>query len=360
MSYKAAIISLGSVSSKWTFERMQNYFSEVDELDLKKIKIKLGSENGVFYENEPLKDYDCIYAKGSYKFGIVLRALTSMLAGKCFMPIKASSFTVGHNKILTQLKLQSAKIPTPITYMAPSIFAAKSVLDEINFPIIMKFPEGTQGKGVMFAESYAAASSMLDAFASLNQPVLIQEYIETGSTDTRVIVVGEKVVSAMQRKAVMGEKRANIHTGATGDSVTLDSLTRKIAIKTAKTMNCEVCAVDILEGVKGPRVIEINLSPGLQGITKVTKVDIADKIAKYLFEKTKEFKEQNKSNDTSDIFKDLGINVKDKQCQEIITSADFRADRLLLPNVIKNLSQIGDDDEIIIKVEKGNINITKA
>jgi ribosomal protein S6--L-glutamate ligase len=361
MSYKAAIISLGSVSSKWTFERMQNYFSEVDELDLKKIKIKLGKESSIFYEDEPLKNYDCIYAKGSFKYAIMLRALTTMLAGKCYMPLKASAFTVGHNKILTQLKLQSSFIPTPATYMAPSIISAKSVLDEMNFPIIMKFPEGTQGKGVMFAESYAAASSMLDAFASLNQPVLIQDYIETGSTDTRVIVVGDKVAASMQRKAVMGEKRANIHTGGSGEPVILDAQTKKIAIKTAKAMNCAICAVDILEGAKGPYVIEINLSPGLQGITKATKIDVAEKIAKYLFEQTKNFKNENQANGANDVFKDLGINLEDSiQSQEIITSADFRADRLVLPSVVKKLSSINDEDEIIIKVEKGKININKA
>ncbi|MGM5482055.1 MAG: ATP-grasp domain-containing protein [Nanobdellota archaeon] len=361
MGLNAAILSLGSVSSRWTFERMQNYFDEVDELDIKKVQVKLGKENGIFYDGEPLKNYDCIFAKGSYKYAIVLRALTSMMAGKCFMPFKASAFTVGHNKILTQLKLQQAGIPTPTSYLSPSVESAKKVLEEISFPIIIKFPEGTQGKGVMFADSYASASSMLDAFASLKQPVIIQEYVETGSTDTRVIVVGDKVVAAMQRKAETGEKRANMHAGGVGESVELDAYAKNIAVKTAKTMNCGICAVDLLEGVKGPYVIEINLSPGLQGITSTTKVDVAEKIAKYLYTETKNLISEERTSGTSDILKEMGIDTESEAAsREIITSADLRGSRILLPDVVTKMCQIAEDDEIIIKAEKGNIEIKKA
>ncbi len=358
---KAAIISLGSVSSKWTFERMLNYFDEVDELNIRKIQVNLGKENGIFYDGKALPDYDCVFAKGSYKYAVVLRSMTSMLAGKCFMPCKASAYTVGHNKILTQLKLQQHGIPTPATYLSPTIQSAKQVLEEITYPIIIKFPEGTQGKGVMFADSYASASSVMDAFASINQPVIIQEYVETGSTDTRAIVVGDKVVAAMQRKAEQGEKRANIHVGGTGESVNLDPYTKNIAVKTAKAMNCGVCAVDILEGIKGPSVIEINLSPGLQGITKATKVDVADKIAKYLYNNTKSFLSEAKDSSANGIFKDLGIDINETSTpQEIITSADLRGERLLLPPVITKLCQISEDDELIIKAEKGKLEIMKA
>ncbi len=340
---------------------MQNYFEEVDDLDIRKIQVNMGKENGIFYDGKPLPDYDCIFAKGSFKYAVVLRAMTSMLAGKCFMPFKASAFTVGHNKILTQLKLQQCGIPTPATYLSPTVESAKKVLEEITYPIIIKFPEGTQGKGVMFADSYASASSVMDAFASINQPVIIQEYVETGSTDTRVIVVGDKVVSAMQRKAEQGEKRANIHVGGSGESVMLDPYAKQIAVKTAKAMNCSVCAVDLLEGIKGPYVIEINLSPGLQGITKATKVDVADKIAKYLYQATEKFLNESKNTSTSDIFKDLGIDTEDNHAsQDIITSADLRGDRLLLPPVVTKMFQVSEDDELIIKADKGKLEIMKA
>lgn len=340
---------------------MLDYFDEVDEINIKKIQVNLGNDYGVFYEGKPLKEYDCILAKGSFRYAIMLRSITHMLAGKCYMPFKASAFTVGHNKILTQLKLQKAGIPTPASYLAPSMDAAKKVLEEINYPIIIKFPEGTQGKGVMFADSFASASSLLDAFASLNQPVIIQEYVETGATDTRVIVVGDKVVASMQRKAEMGEKRANIHAGGVGMATELDAQTKKIAIKTAKVMNCDICAVDILESSKGPYVIEINLSPGLQGITKTTKIDVADYIARHIYKKTKEFKEENKETGTNDIFKDLGIDSDSSTNgeKEIIVNADMRGERLLLPSVASKLSKIGDDDEVIIKAKDGKLEISK-
>src|SRR3989338_8003938 len=92
-----------------------------------------------------------------------------------YMPIKAETFTLGHDKLLTHLALQHFNIPMPMTYLASSAKAAKKILNEVAYPIVLKFPHGTQGKGVMFAESYAAASSMLDALIALKQPFLIQE-----------------------------------------------------------------------------------------------------------------------------------------------------------------------------------------
>ena len=96
----------------------------------------------------------------------------------------------------------------------------KELLTKVNYPIVMKFPEGTQGKGVMFADSISSASSMLDALGALRQPFIIQEYVETGGRDIRALVVGDKVIAAMCRQAQRDEKRANIHAGGSGEYVT--------------------------------------------------------------------------------------------------------------------------------------------
>ena len=358
---KAALISLGSTSSQWTLKAMKNYFDEVDEIDVREIEINLGSkDNPVLYKGEPLKQYDCIYAKGSFRYASVLRSVTELVSHNTCMPIKSKSFTLGHNKLLTHLKMQTAGVPMPTTYLTPNPDAAKELLKKINYPIIMKFPEGTQGKGVMFADSYASASSMLDALATLNQPFIIQEYIETEGKDIRALVIGIKVVAAMERTAVKGEKRANIHAGGTGKATQIDTHTQKIAIKAAKAIGADICAVDILEG-KGPLVIEINLSPGLQGITKATSIDIADKIARHLYKQTKPLVEVKEGTKASKILQDLGIDDSTPDgLKEIITPAEFRGERLLLPDIATKIADLKEKEEITLKVKKGYISIEKG
>ena len=358
---KAALISLGSISSQWTLEAMRTYFEEVADILLKNIEINIGVKSAeVLYEGKPLPSFDCIYAKGSFRYATVLRALTNASGKESYMPIASESFTLGHDKLLSHLAMQLHRVPMPTTYLSSSIQGAKKILAKVNYPIIMKFPQGTQGKGVMYAESMASASSMLDALTALRQPFLIQEYIETGGVDVRAIVVGDKVVAAMKRKAVVGEKRANIHAGGTGEGYLPDFYTKKIAVETARSIGADICAVDMLEGPKGPVVIEANLSPGLQGITKATGINVADKIARFLFEKAQAFKEKGTKKETHKIMEDLGIENMQKKIEEIITHLDFRGERILLPKLATNATQLTDKDEIILKLGKGRITIEKA
>ena len=143
---------------------MQKYFEEVDDIDIRKIEINIsGRAAEILYEGKPLKEYDCVYVKGSFRFAQLLQTLTSLLEKKCYMPISADAFTIAHDKLLTHLELQKSNIPMPKTYVSATVDAAKKILEKINFPVMMKFPHGTGGKGVMFADSYASASSLLDA-----------------------------------------------------------------------------------------------------------------------------------------------------------------------------------------------------
>lgn len=356
---KAALISLGSVSSQMTSKAMKKYFDEVDDIDLRHVEVILSAKGmEVLYKGKPIKeDYDCIYAKGSFRYAILLRAITTAMQDKSYMPIKPKSFTLGHDKLLTHFKLQEGKIPMPKTYVSPTPSAAKELLEKINYPVIMKFPQGTQGKGVMYADSFAAASSILDALTALNQPFLIQEYVETSGMDIRAIVVGGKVAASMRRKAIEGEKRANIHAGATGEPVELDNYTKKVAVRSAEILGSEICAVDILESVKGPMVIELNLSPGLQGITEVTKIDIADKIASFLYSQAVKFKEERKKETKNEVFNELGIS--EAGCKEILTNLDFRANRILLPDLITQIAKLNETNEVSIKAKEGKISIER-
>jgi ribosomal protein S6--L-glutamate ligase len=293
MELKAAIISLGSQSSEWTAAAMKKYFSVVDSLDIRKIDIKIsGNEEEIIYDGKPIVEYDCIYAKGSFRYAELLKSLTSILERRCYMPLSAESFTTAHDKLLTHLEMQRHNIPMPKTYITATVNAAKKVLDTINYPVMMKFPHGTGGKGVMYADSHASASSLLDALQALRQPFILQEFVDTAGTDLRLMVVGERVIATMKRKAAFGEARANFHSGGTGERFEPDPMSKKIAISVARAIRAEICAVDILPSKRGPLVIEANISPGLQLISKTTGVDIADEIAKYLFQRTSEIRQK--------------------------------------------------------------------
>ena len=352
---KVAVISLGSKSSLMVANALKKYFDIVDSIDIRDIEVSLSGERPeVLYAGKPLGKYNCIYAKGSFRYEPLLRSITAALYKDCYMPIKATAFTVGHDKLLTQLDMQQHKIPMPITYISSTTEAAKKILKKVNYPIIMKFPSGTGGKGVMYAESFAAASSMLDALTALRQPFIIQEYVETSGVDIRAIVVGDRVVAAMKRKAEIGEKRANIHAGGAGEACTLDTYTKKIAVDAAKAIGADICGVDMLESVKGPLVIEVNVSPGLQGITAATKIDVADKIAGYLYEKTREFTESGKKIGAKEILNEIETKPK-----EIITSLDFRGNRILLPELITKITGFSDKEEFSIKGDKDGLIIKR-
>ncbi len=352
---KVALISMGSVSSQWISEKLRNYFDTVDEYKIRDFEVQLnGKEVSVLYQGREFGKYDCIYAKGSFRYSNILKSITITLSKDAYMPTQATAFEIGHNKILTHLVLQQNKIPMPKTYIAASVHAAKKILKVIKYPVIMKLPSGTHGVGVMISDSYESASSMIDTLTALKQPFLIQEYIETGGVDIRAFVVGDKVVASMKRQAITGEKRANIHAGGSAKPVELSEAVKKIAIKAAKAVGCDICGVDILETPSGPKIVEVNLSPGLQGITGVTKIDVADKIAKFLFEKTREVKSKKTSSEQENIMKELM-----GEEQELVTQIEYRGERILLPKISSKLSKLEENDDVVIKSNKGSIYIKR-
>ncbi|MBT4539311.1 RimK family alpha-L-glutamate ligase [Candidatus Woesearchaeota archaeon] len=353
---KAAIISLGSKSSKMTAESMEKYFDSVDMIQLRNIEVTLGKNGGVLYEGEPFPYYDCVFVKGSFRYAPLLRAITAVLKNKIpFLPMPEQSFTVIHNKLLTHLALEQHHVPMPKTYLSSTVEAAKDLLERVNYPIVMKFPEGTQGKGVMFADSLASAASMLDALGALNQPFIIQEYIETGGSDIRALVVGEKVVAAMKRQAKDGELRSNTHSGGMPEAVQLDRQTINIALDTAKALGVDICGVDILQGPVGPVVIEVNLSPGLQGISAVSTINVPDAIAKFLYDKTSAIVSKQKQTAAKEVMKELAID--NGVAQEVIASIQLRGDKIILPEIVNKLARLSDRKDYAIKATKGKIEI---
>ncbi|MBI4148582.1 RimK family alpha-L-glutamate ligase [Candidatus Woesearchaeota archaeon] len=348
---KAAVISMGSISSEMTVSEMKKLFTSVDHLNVSELEVSmLGTSAEVLYGGKPLKQYDCIYAKGSGRYANLLRAVTTVVGPECFMPVRPGAFTIGHNKLLAHLKFQVANVPMPRTWVVSTAESAKKILKKVPYPVVMKMPSGTHGKGVMLADSYESASSMVDALALLKQPFLIQEYVETGGTDIRAFVIGDRVVAAMKRVAQPDEKRANLHAGGEAKRIEMDEKTSQIAVRAARAVGAEICGVDILRGPKGAMVIEVNLSPGIQGISKATKVNVGEKIARYLYERTKE----------------LAGRAGDKVVQEligepkeIVSKVELRGDRILLPGVVTKLTKFAEQDDIVIEANKGDVRVKK-
>jgi len=340
---------------------MNNYFGEVDNLDVRFIEIKLDSTHPeILYKGEKIKNYDCVYVKGSFRFAQLLESITRSLYKESYMPIHPSSFDIVHDKLSTHLILQEENIPMPTTYFASSPNAAEAILKKINYPVILKFPKGTQGKGVMYADSYITAKTILDALTSLKQPFIIQEFIDTKGEDIRVIVCGDKIVASMKRKSVQGDIRSNIHAGGAGISFTPDPKMAAIALKTAKVLKADVVGVDLLESRKGPIVIEANISPGLQGITKATNLNVAKKIAKFLYEKTLEIKEGKNENAATKILEEMGVkSTEAKDKHEIVTNIELRGQRIILPKIVTEMCEFKEDEEVVIKVDKGKFLVKK-
>lgn len=167
-----------------------------------------------------------------------------------------------------------AKYPSDIDYLIKQVGGP---------PLIIKLLEGTQGLGVVLAETKTAARSVLEAFYGLDAEILVQEFIkESKGSDIRAFVVGGKVVAAMKRQSSSGDFRSNLHRGGRGEAVKLSRKEKETAIKAAKALGLQIAGVDMLRSERGPLVIEVNSSPGLEGIEKATGIDIADKIVQYI------------------------------------------------------------------------------
>ena len=194
---------------------------------------------------------------------------------------------------LRSIQLLSRKgIGIPITAYANSPDDIDGLIREVGgAPLVIKLLEGTQGIGVVLAETKKAAESVIQAFMGVNSNILIQEFIkEAGGSDIRCLVVGGKVIAAMQRTAPPGEFRSNLHRGGSAKLVKLKSAERIAAVKAANAMGLNVCGVDLLRSNRGPLIMEVNSSPGLCGIEEATKEDVAGMIIEFIEKNAKPHK----------------------------------------------------------------------
>ncbi|MGB0906487.1 MAG: 30S ribosomal protein S6--L-glutamate ligase [Maricaulaceae bacterium] len=235
----------------------------------------------VYYAGKALPRYDAIIPRiGSRMtfYGMaVVRQFESM---GVFCLNSARAIGNSRDKLLAHQVLSQHQLDMPTTAFARSSRDTKGIIDLVGgSPVVVKLLESTQGKGVVLADTRKAASALVDAFRGLDAHFLVQEFVkEASGSDVRCFVVGGKVVGAMKRTAQAGEFRSNIHQGGSAKKVRLTKDERRAAIKAAKAMKLNVAGVDILQSDTGPKILEVNSSPGLQGIEKATNKDIAGDI----------------------------------------------------------------------------------
>lgn len=354
---KLAIVSLKGKSSEMIARAASKYFEKVSSFNLKNIRIDVNKETRAMHNDKDLADYDCVYLRGSHKFVDLLASIALALKNKVYMPIKPEAFLIAHNKLLTEVKLNEGRINFPTTHLVYETETAKVLVNNFHYPIVFKTLTGTHGKGVMFADSLESANSIIDMLSKLKEPYIIQEFIETGATDIRALIIGREVI-AMKRVAKKGELRAGIHSGGEGIKYELDYDEIQLARKVAKILETDICAVDILKGSTKTFVTEVNLSPGIVGLSEATQINIADKIAQYLYEKTKGFiRERDEKIKSS--FDLSGLRGKFDASKEFITNLIIKAGRIILPPALTEASNFSENEEVKIKVKKDKVEIEK-
>jgi len=246
----------------------------------------------VYFKTEALAGFDAVIPRIGASITFYGTAVLRQFEMMGVFPLNESVAITRSRDKLRSLQLLSRKgIGLPVTGFAHSPDDIAGLIDIVGTaPIVIKLLEGTQGIGVVLAETKQAAQSVIEAFMGLDANILIQEFIkESGGADIRCLVVGDKVVAAMKRQAREGEFRSNLHRGGSATIIKLTPEERSTAVRAANIMGLNVAGVDILRSNHGPVVIEVNSSPGLEGIERATGKDIAGMIIDFIAKNAKPF-----------------------------------------------------------------------
>ena len=216
----------------------------------------------------------------------------------CFSANESQSIARSRDKLRALQLLAAEGIGLPVTGFAHNTKDIDGIIELVNgAPLVVKLLEGTQGVGVVLAETAKAAESVIAAFIQLDANILVQEFIkEAGGADIRAFVVGGKVIAAMLRQGPEGEFRSNLHRGGTAHKVKLTPEERSTAVRSAKILGLNIAGVDMLRSNHGPVVMEVNSSPGLEGIEKATGKDVADIIIGFIEENAKRGRTKGRKN----------------------------------------------------------------
>ncbi len=285
---KLAILSRGKTiySTKRLIEAAEKRGHEVLQLD--HMKCVLGIEKSkpyVYYGGKEVTGINAVIprigASVTFYGAAVLRQFEMM---KIFTAVESQALVRSRDKLRSLQILARAGMGMPKTTFANKTKEIDQMIESVGgTPCIIKLLEGTQGIGVILAENHKAAKSVIEAFMKIDAPMLVQEFIkEAKGADIRAFVVDGQVVGAMKRQAKEGEFRSNLHQGGAASVIELSDEERSTAIKAAKKLGLGIAGVDMLQSERGSLVMEVNSSPGLEGIEKATGLDIAGKIIEYV------------------------------------------------------------------------------
>lgn len=247
----------------------------------------------IYYRGQHLDGYDAVIPRIGASITFYGTAVLRQFEMMGVYPLN-ESVAIGRSRDkLRSLQLLARKgVGLPVTGFAHDVEDTGDLIQLVGgAPLVVKLLEGTQGKGVVLAETKKAAESVIDAFRELNANFLVQEFIkEAGGSDIRAFVIGEKVVAAMMRTAKEGEFRSNLHRGGSAKVIKLTPEERSTAVRAARTMGLNVAGVDILRSNHGPVIMEVNSSPGLEGIESATGKDVAGQIIDFIEKSAKPYK----------------------------------------------------------------------
>lgn len=251
------------------------------------------SNPAVSYKGKDLRGIDAVIPRiASYmtRYGSAIVRQFEMQG--VYTTANSIAITRSRDKLRSMQLLAKAGVGIPKTVFSRNTADIEDLLEEIGgTPVIIKLARGTHGNGVVLAETKKAAKSVLQAFYLHNEDgtnILLQEFVkESAGEDVRAIVVGGRVVASMKRQSLDDDFRSNIHQGGEGTAVKLTDEERKTAIKAAKAMGLPICGVDMMRSERGPLILEVNSSPGLEGIEKVTGRNVAAKIVEYVEQNAK-------------------------------------------------------------------------
>jgi len=259
---------------------------DVEIIDHLRCNLMIEKNNpAIFYNGRNLNYFDAIIprigASVTFYGSAVVRQFEMM---KVFTAVESQALIRSRDKLRSLQILSRAGLGLPKTVFTDYSKNTDEILNAVGgAPVIIKLLEGTQGLGVVLAENKKAATSVIEAFHGLRARIIVQEFIqEAGGADIRAFIVDGEVVGAMKRQAKDGEFRSNLHRGGTSSIIRLKRAEKSAAIKAAQKMGLGVAGVDMLQSSRGPLILEVNSSPGLEGIETATGNDIAGKIIEYL------------------------------------------------------------------------------
>jgi len=267
-------------------EAARNRGHEVDVINHNHCYVAMETgNNNIYLGDHELTDYEAIIprigASVTFYGSSIIRGFE---VKHVYTTLSSLALVRSRDKLRATQVLAKHGIGIPKTVFAKQPRDVQNLIKTVGGPpLIVKLLEGTQGLGVVLAETKTAAKSVIEAFYGLNANILVQEFIkEAGGSDIRVLVVGGKVIAAYKRQGQEGEFRSNLHRGGLGTKVKLSAAEKKTAIAATKALGLNIAGVDMLRSERGPLVLEVNSSPGFEGVERVTGVDVADTIIAYI------------------------------------------------------------------------------